>query len=588
MLFGDKIEETITIGKDGVGISNEIPVGKYLLSEVEETVPEIYEVCEDQEITIKTENTTDNPLVLNIENKLAIGNIIMETELETGGYPSSPVTYSVTKVNDKLQALDKTVDIIGDEQSHAELKDVKAGKYLIEQKIIPNGYIKDVRQIVNITRNESGYALFTIDKIEVEEFEKTKVTINKQIVNENGEIATTEDYKEAKINLKDKYSFEVKIKNVNTGEIYYSFIDEKNSDTIVGLPYGTYEIEEVYKPKFKMLEITGERLIKDEETGKLTFTLSEDNDDIQNNIIINVKNKIDTEFGFGGQDDRDNLSTLSVDNIRELAITKTKIYVRDDENNKISDATFKVYNSNGAVLKLTKSNGVYFLSEEGKETISPTNGSIILSGLPVGKYTLVTESVNEQFLKSSDRTITVYENAVGVTKIELLRNIPRGTLRLSTVYTDEQGKEHYTSRSKYKIFNPDTYEILTFIKKADGTYERSNLLNATEVINLKSGYVDVSGIEAGTRFEVGLVDVTENYGIIKETPEVITLADGETKEIKVNVKDRAIKFVKVKTGTNETTALDDKGRIWYYGYKNSDMGLKSNYQLQCINELRKL
>lgn len=71
MLFGKDVDETITIGENGIGISNEIPVGTYLLSEIEETVPMKYAVCEEQEVTIKTENTSEDPLVLNIENKLA-------------------------------------------------------------------------------------------------------------------------------------------------------------------------------------------------------------------------------------------------------------------------------------------------------------------------------------------------------------------------------------------------------------------------------------------------------------------------------------------------------------------------------------
>lgn len=71
MLFGKDVDETITIGENGIGTSKEIPVGTYLLSEIEETVPMKYAICEEREVTIKTENTSENPLVLNIENKLA-------------------------------------------------------------------------------------------------------------------------------------------------------------------------------------------------------------------------------------------------------------------------------------------------------------------------------------------------------------------------------------------------------------------------------------------------------------------------------------------------------------------------------------
>ncbi len=485
----------------------------------------------------------------------------METELATGGYPSSPITYTVTKVNDKLQAIEKSIDVIGDKNSHAELQDVKAGKYLIEQKVIPEGYIKDTRQIIDITRDESGYALFIIDKEQVEEFEKTKVTINKQIVNRNGETATEEDFEEAEIERKDKYSFEVKIENINTKEVYYSFIDNQNADTIVGLPYGTYEIEEIYKPKFKMLEITGERLTKDEETGKYMFTLSEDNEEIQNNIIINIKNQIDTEFGFGGQDSKDNLSKLTIENIEELVITKTKIYIRDDKNNRISDATFKIYDLNGNIVKFAGANGTYFKAEEGLETITPTDGAITLKGLTKGEYKIVNESVNESFLKSRDRKITVYENAVGIRRIELLRNIPRGSLRLSTVYTDELGEKHYTPRSKYKILDLATGDTLKFERRADGTYERSNLNNATDTIRLNAGEITVENIEAGN-YEVGLVDLTEKYGIIKEETEKVKIKQNETVYQEVAVKKRG-GFKKVISMTSGFSfALTEDGELY--------------------------
>lgn len=586
-LVGKDVDETITIGENGRGTSNPIPVGTYLLSEIEETVPEIYQVAEEQEVTITTNNTEESPLVLEIENKLAIGNIIMETELATGGYPSTPVIYSVTKVNDKLNQIEEPIEVTGDEKSYAKLTNLKAGKYLVEQKVIPDGYVKDTRQIVNITRKESGYALFIIDKERIEEFENTKVTINKEIVNEEGNIATEEDFENAKINKEDKYSFEVKIQNIDTKETYYSFIDEKNTDTIVGLPYGTYEVEEVYKPKFKMLEMTGERLNNDEETGKITFTLSADNEEIENRIVINIKNVIDTGFGFGGQDSRDNLSKVLQEEVEKTFVTKAKVYVRDDENNKISDATFKLYDSKGNIVKLAGSEGTYIPSNEGNEVIYPVNGSIVLKALPVGEYKLINEVVSDSFLKSDDRIISIYESAVEVTRIELLRNISRGSIRLSTVYIDDLGEEHYAPSSKYKILDTANDKVLTFIRKADGTYERSNLPNATEKISLKSGYVDVNGIEAGIEYQVGLVDVTDIYGIIKETPEKVSVEEGSSQEVKVSVKNRTGIFTKVITpGSGRlTVALDKEGKIWLCDIDNSNrLGIDANFQLQCIQD----
>lgn len=71
-LTGNQVFEELTIGKDGTATSSEIPVGTYLLEEIEETVPEKYQVMEEREVKISSENTEENPLELDIENKLAI------------------------------------------------------------------------------------------------------------------------------------------------------------------------------------------------------------------------------------------------------------------------------------------------------------------------------------------------------------------------------------------------------------------------------------------------------------------------------------------------------------------------------------
>ena len=566
----NSVDEVITIGADGTGISGEIPVGKYLLTEIEETVPEIYQIADEREVTVRSDYTNENPGILEIEDKLAIGNIILETELKTGGYPETPIKYSVTKVDNDLNPIGSPVEVQGDENSHAELENLKAGLYLVEQKEVPAGYVKDTRQVVQITRNESGYALFIIDKKDVEEFEKTRVTINKKIVNEKGEDAEEADYIKAKIDVKDKYSFEVKIQNVDTKETYYSFVDEKSSDVIAGLPYGTYEVEEIYKPKFKLLEITGSGLTRNEETGKITFTLSEDNSEADNSIVINIKNAINYEFGFGGQDYKDNLSKVLLEDEETSFVTQAKVYIRDDEGNKISDATFILFDSNENVIKFAGSDGVYIPSEEGNETLTPENGSIILKALPVGKYTLRNVSVNSNFLKANDRVVTIYPSAVGIRRIELLRNIPRGNLKVSTVYTNELNVEKFAPNSKYKILNKETGEALTFIKRPDGTYERSNLPEAQNLISLRYGVAEINNIEAGITCQIGLTGVADEYGIIDEAPVEEVIEAGETYDIKVSVAQRK-GFKKVITSGNGDTilALDKEGKIWIYEYSSS-------------------
>ncbi|MBE5965121.1 MAG: hypothetical protein E7252_09440 [Lachnospira sp.] len=586
-LIGQDYNEVITIGSDGIGKSSAIPVGTYLVSEIEESVPDKYALVDDQEITIKRSHTQSKPLNLNLENPIATNNIVMETELKEGGYPSIPVTYKVTKVDDELNPIEEPIEQLGNKRSHAELLNMPAGRYLVEQVKVPSGYIKDDPQLVTISRKESGYALFIIERPVGDDFEKTRLTISKQVVNSNGEIATSEDYQNAKLDSPESYSFEFKIKNVGTQQIYYAFVGNNSSNTIDGLPYGTYEIEEVYKPKFAFIEITGEKVNYNEETGKYTFTFDPDAAVIQNRIHATVINKINTEQGFGGQDYKDNLNKIFAEVEDREFIKQAKIYIRDDENTRLSDATFRLLDSNGNVVKFSGANGVYVYDNYGEETLTPVNGAIVVKALPAGRYTLVNDTADEGHFKSEDREIVIYDSVVGVTRVELLRNIPRGTLRLSTVYTDENNQENYTPRSKYKIMNPQTYELLTFVKKADGSYHRSNLPNATDTIELKAGYVDVEDIEAGIPYQVGLVDVTEKYGMKTSSPETITLEEGVSQDVKVEVEDRRIKFVKVETPNsgNFTVALDENGKLWAYGTYGSPYSYGAGtYNFICIND----
>ena len=589
-LIGEEYEETITIGSDGIGRSGAIPVGTYLLTEVEDTVSLKYGLVEDKEITIKKAHTENKPLVLNLENPIATNELKMDTELKNGGYPPLPVEYKVTEINDSLEPIGEPVNILGDKKSHAEILSLKAGRYLVEQASVPSGYVKDDPQVVTIDRKNPGYALFIIDKPDGPEFEKTKLTITKQVVNDKDETATDEDFTNAKLDSRNMYSFEFKITNTETKQEYYSFAEESKTDTIIGLPYGTYEIEEIYKPKFKFVEMTGEKLSHDEATNKYTFTFNENGSTLENSVYVNVKNKIDTEFGFGGQDHNDNLSKEIADEEERVFVTQAKIYVRDDENNRVSDATFKLLDSNGNTVKFTGANGIYVYDKDGEETLIPSsNGAIYVKALPVGTYTLVNETVGEAYLKSADKEIIVYDSVVGVNRVETLRNIPRGSLKLSTIYKDEDGVENYTPRSKYKILNPETWEVLTFVKKADGTYYRSNLPTATETIALKQGYVNIEGIEAGIPYQIGLVDVTEKYGIIDTEPETITIEEGVNQEVKTEVKDRRIKFIKVETQASggQTVALDASGKIWAYDYNYNTPYTynKNNYNIMCVNDL---
>lgn len=555
---GENISKTITIGADGTGVSEAIPAGgEYILTEVEETVPNNYELMEEREVELTKYNTEENPLVLNIEDKRGRGKLEITTETNPEGGDVYPIVYKIQEiiVNDadatytRIENTEKTID--GDLTGKAIVNDIPAGTYIVSQESIPTGWKKDVPQIIDVPMDNTAYATFLIMK--EEELLNTKVNISKTILNPEGSEATDEDF--TKYKLDKKQSFEVKLTNKISGKVYYVFTSPEKSGTIEGLPEGKYKIEETYKPKYVLNSyniVNEEQNTKiEEENGEYIFEIGSEAEG-KNIVNIQIENKINDKFGFGGQDSKDNLSKMDVEEIEDKVVTRSTLFVVDEDGNKIEGCTFELYDNTGKKLA----------------SVSPTVKQTIIKGLQPGVYTIKNVLVPEGYLLADDTAFAVYDDAVRTIRIEIQKNIPRGNLTLQTVYTDTLSRTRNVPKSQYMIVDSDSGDVIKFEKKADGSYKRSNLPNATDTISSRAGKVTLRGVETGT-YEVGLVGMSDGYGLIEtDDVEVAEVVKDETQDITVSTIQR--KIVDIQSSNETTFVLDNTGVLWGWGYNNSN------------------
>ena len=581
--FGTYITKEIVIGDNGEGISESIPAGgEYVLVEDDTTTPKYYIPAEEMSIEITKEHKENSPLVISRNNKRGIGNLQIKTETYPenieGGLPY-PIVYKYAEIelDDKGEPkLDGNNDIVlvngtektlqADLQGEAYVPNLPAGLYMVWQESIPAEWEKDVKQIAEVPANDTGIAIFQITK--KDELRKNKVVISKQIYNWNNQLATAEDFETAQLDANE--SFEIKLKNTETLETFYTFVStNKKADntiiskngTIVGLTPGKYEIEEIERFKYENIGIYNNDATISElqkENGKYVIEIP----DVENATLeLIVKNKINLNFGFGGSTHIDNPAKNTLQSIQNTVVTKSVINIVDEDGKILPGVQFRVLNSNNEEVQISAAGN----------TITTTSNRVTLKGLEAGEYTVDFISVPQGYIKPENVSFNVYEDASRVIRIEVQENIARGGLLLSTYYLDENENEHFTANSKYKVLNTETNEFVTFTKKSDGTYIKSNLPTAVDTISLRQGVMRVSGIEAGN-YDIGLVDVNDEYGIVKKTVENIDIVNNTNQEVKVQVEEKQI-IDAIIPNNSTTLLLDSDGKIWKVASNNAPVCL---------------
>ena len=138
----------------------------------------------------------------------------------------------------------------------------------------------------------------------------------------------------------------------------------------------------------------------------------------------------------------------------------------------------------------------------------------------------------------------------------------------------QKGETKYLPRSKYKVVDSEG-NLVKFVKTSTGDYKKSNLEDASPIVVLKSGVVELEGLETGN-YEVGIVNVTDGYGIQKELPEYVEVVENTDKEVNVEVIKNEVVQIDVDTNygnSGMSMYLDNNGDIYilgassYVGYK---------------------
>ena len=126
--------------------------------------------------------------------------------------------------------------------------------YTIEEKItstLQNNYQSPVYNQTTLT---------VINKIIPPVFHY-KITVTKDIVNNNNQKANTNDFNKIKLNINNTYNFQIVLKEVSanysyTGNIYNGVVTNKNSLVFSEIPAGRYEISENAVEYFKFVNFS--------------------------------------------------------------------------------------------------------------------------------------------------------------------------------------------------------------------------------------------------------------------------------------------------------------------------------------------
>ncbi len=152
---GRDIDIPATTDENGVAVFSKIPVGKYTIYEDEKTVSAAYLVADEQEVTVKYNETAE----VAFENIEKTGEIKV-TKTTVGNLNVSGITFNLRGTSDSGRDID--IPATTDENGVAVFSKIPVGKYTIyeDEKTVSAAYLVADEQEVTVKYNETAEVAF--------------------------------------------------------------------------------------------------------------------------------------------------------------------------------------------------------------------------------------------------------------------------------------------------------------------------------------------------------------------------------------------------------------------------------------------